>query len=369
MQASVYTTFDDAQRRWRIVRFLLTLNLVGFVSMYLSAQWDIAEHAKGAVDRFWYPPHYGIYLGILIAALVPLAGLIVLLRAPGLPFEKLRENPALVMVIVANSLSFTGAPFDAWWHETFGLDLTIWSPPHLHILLGTVLAALGCAVYFLDDEPLHAPLRLLRSLDGRLVVMIFTLAFALLMAAFLVVEYEGGLQSRDVRARPLWSYPLLWPWLALFMIALFASCTRSIGMATLVMLCYLLVRLAILGFDRAVLDFRGFHAYPLVVPALAFDLALAFGVRRWGTSRRWLIVGGAALLATALVVLTTPLYWRWLGVAPRLTVQPWSAYWPISVGSGILGAFAGWWCGTALRRLRPAAQAVQPAARERPILA
>jgi hypothetical protein len=368
MQALQERTVADDQWRWRAVRSLLTLNLIGFVAMYMSAQWDIAEHVKGAVDRFWYPPHYGIYFGILVAALVPLAGLMILLRAPGLPFEKLRANPALVMVIVANGLSFTGAPFDAWWHETFGLDLTIWSPPHLHILLGTVLAALGCAVYFLDDSPIAAPLQPLHSITGRQTVLIMTLLFALLIAAFVFVEYVGGIQSRDVRARPLWSYPLLWPCFALLMIALLTSFTRTIGMATIVTALYLLVRLATLGFDRAILDFRGFHTYPLIMPARAFDLVLASG-RRYEDRRRWLVLLLAGLTATGVLVLTTPLVWSWLGVAPRLTVQPWRAYWPIALGSSMLGMLVGWWAGMALRRLRAAAHGVEAATFEQPALA
>jgi hypothetical protein len=350
------------------VRFLLALNLVGFVAIYASMHWDIAEHAKGAVDRFWYPPHYGIYFGILVAALVPLAGLILLLRAPGLPYEKLRANPALVMMIVANGLSFMGAPFDAWWHETFGLDLTIWSPPHLHLLFGTVLAALACAVYFLDDAPADAPLQPMRSIAGRQTVLILTLMCALLIAAFLFLEYEGGLQSRDVRARPRWSYPLFWPCFALLGITLCTSLTRTIGMATAVTALYLLVRLLSLGVDRAILDFEGFHAYPLVVPALAFDLALVYG-RRWVRSRRWLVLLLAGLVATVVLTWTTPLVWSWLDVAPRITVQPWRAYWPIALGSGMLGMVAGWWCGTALRRLRSAAYVMQTTSLEQPALA
>ena len=33
--------------------------------------------------------------------------------------------------------------FDNWWHELFGLDVTLWSPPHLLLVLGFVDALLG----------------------------------------------------------------------------------------------------------------------------------------------------------------------------------------------------------------------------------
>lgn len=357
------------QRRWQIIRLLLALNLVAFVATYLSVQWDLAEHVKGAVDRFWYPPHFGIYFGLLVAALIPLAGLIILLRAPGLPFDKIRENPALVLVIVANGSSFAGAPFDAWWHATFGLDLTVWSPPHLHLLLSIVLAVLGCAVYFLDDGPTDAPFQPLPVMDRRRGLLSFTLTMALLMGAILFSEYEIGAQTRDVMARPAWTYPVVWSFAVLFALALIASSTRWLGMATLVATIYLVARWAILGLDRVLLDFRGFQSYPLIVPALAFDLVLAYLTARRDARRDWLALGIAGLVATSVLALTTPLFWSWLNLAPRLNVQPWAAYWPIALGSGMLGTTAGWWLATLLRRFRPVAQADRAATFEQPALA
>lgn len=355
------------QRRRQMVQLLLSLNLVAFVATYASTQWDLAEHFKGAVDRFWYPPHFGIYFGLLVAALIPLAGLIILLRAPGLPFDKLRANPALVLVIVANGSSFMGAPFDAWWHTTFGIDLTVWSPPHLHLLLSMVLAVLSCAVYFLDDRPAGAAVTLFPGVDRRVVVLLFTLTMALLIGALFFTEYEIGAQSRDVRARALWTYPVTWSFFALFVLSLLTSSTRLIGMATVVTLCYLVVRWIVLGLDRAVLDFRGFQAYPLVIPALAFDLVLAYLSVRWA-DRRWLTVGIAGFVAVVVLAVTTPLFWSALDIALRLNVEPWAAYWPIALGSGMLGVAAGWGLGAGLRRLRPSQQVDPSVAFEQPAL-
>ena len=159
---------------------MVALNLVALGTMYLSGQWDAAEHAKGAVDRFWYPPHYGIYFGFLTAALLAGIGLGLVMRG-GRPREQLRKNGALALLATANALNVAGAPFDAWWHTTFGLDLTVWSPPHLHILVATVVAALSCTVYFLDDEPHDAPPQPPGSLAGRRAAAVVALLLALLM--------------------------------------------------------------------------------------------------------------------------------------------------------------------------------------------
>src|SRR6202041_960363 len=37
----------------------------------------------------------------------------------------------------------TSAPFDNWWHDSYGLDVTILSPPHVVLLLGIFVMGVG----------------------------------------------------------------------------------------------------------------------------------------------------------------------------------------------------------------------------------
>src|SRR5258708_37588496 len=37
----------------------------------------------------------------------------------------------------------TSAPFDDWWHNAFGLDVQIISPPHVVLILGIFILGLG----------------------------------------------------------------------------------------------------------------------------------------------------------------------------------------------------------------------------------
>jgi hypothetical protein len=37
----------------------------------------------------------------------------------------------------------TSAPFDNWWHESYGLDVKILSPPHVVLLLGIFVMGVG----------------------------------------------------------------------------------------------------------------------------------------------------------------------------------------------------------------------------------
>lgn len=342
-------------RRWSVLRILLGLQIAALASMFLSAHWDAAEHAKGAVDSFWYPPHYGIYFAILAAGLLSGAGLLLLVwGSPVSPFRALKQNLALSMVVIANFLNFSGAPADALWHEIFGIDLTVWSPPHLQLLFGVILAALACVVYFLpeprpgddDVEPLSA------QGAGRTLAIIAVFVLALLLAAFLFIEYEVGVRSQIVLARPRWAFPLLWSWYVCFTLGLVSAATRRVGMATAMALAYDLARLAVLAFDRSVLDYQGSIGYPLVLAALPWD-AVLFGLMRRKQApslRSWLLAG---TVAAVVVTLTTPLFFAWLGVDAELTVTPWTRFWLPALFAGLTGAAAGWWSGNGLRRLRP----------------
>ena len=339
--------------RDRFIRRMVLLNLVALAAAYMSGHWDAAMHARGAVEEFWYPPHYGIYFGLGTAAGVSVAGLAILARSPGPSSGRLRGNAALVLIVVANTIGFTGAPFDAWWHATFGIDLSVWSPPHLHLLVGMVLAAIAASVYFLDTGPVASALRALRSLDPRAWMAVVAIVVGLLLAAFLFFEYEAGLPNAELLARPSWTYPVSYTGFAGFAIALSAGILRIRGAATVVAAVYVLARLGVLGVDRGLLGFDGAVPYPLLVPAIAFDLYAAYAWEGGGIRFPSAYSAGGGALASIAVVLTAPPFWSAVGIFPTILVEPWSSAWPFAVLAGTAGSVAGWWSGTALRRLRP----------------
>src|SRR5258708_4428715 len=44
------------------------------------------------------------------------------------------------------------APFDNYWHELYGIDITLWSPFHLMGSVGAILAAIGLVFAFASEE-------------------------------------------------------------------------------------------------------------------------------------------------------------------------------------------------------------------------
>lgn len=124
-----------------------TVLLIGAVSVY----WDIATHIDIGRERFLTPAHIGIYSSVLISAIgVALSGLAdhfkagdSFLAALRHPFRGLRPGIGVAGAGLLTTLA--AAPFDNLWHEIYGVDVTIWSPPHLLAIFGIAAAALGLA--------------------------------------------------------------------------------------------------------------------------------------------------------------------------------------------------------------------------------
>jgi len=113
--------------------------------------WDIQWHLRIGRDSFWIPPHVMMYAGVT-AGFVVAFGVLVLTtwRAPD---GRLRPGTIRVAGLVGTrgfhlaawgvALVILAAPIDDLWHRLFGLDITLWSPPHLLGLLGSAVNTVG----------------------------------------------------------------------------------------------------------------------------------------------------------------------------------------------------------------------------------
>ena len=140
------------ERTWPLYAVLLAslFVVVGLI-------WDISWHRTIGRDTFWSPPHVLEQLGAVIAG-VSCGWLVLTTTFRGSPEEKARtvgfwgfRGPLGAWVCIWGTLMMiTSAPFDDWWHNAYGLDVTIISPPHLvlawgfgGILIGAMLMALA----------------------------------------------------------------------------------------------------------------------------------------------------------------------------------------------------------------------------------
>jgi hypothetical protein len=126
-----------------------------------GVQWDIQWHVVVGRDSFWIPPHVMTYAGV---------GLMVVLSFGTLAWDTFRLRGAPAEPGTIRLLGLTGprgfhlaawgialtvlaAPIDDLWHRLFGLDVTIWSPPHLLGILGSVVNSLACLLIAREAYP------------------------------------------------------------------------------------------------------------------------------------------------------------------------------------------------------------------------
>src|SRR5262245_40853136 len=102
--------------------------------MGMGTSWDVHWHATVGREEFWIPPHLVLYAGTILAVGGAVAGLTLawLDREAG----GLRDSASVGLWVTAvGALWFlASAPFDDLWHRLYGIDVTIWSPPHLSLI-------------------------------------------------------------------------------------------------------------------------------------------------------------------------------------------------------------------------------------------
>ena len=65
------------------------------------------------------------------------------------------RGPLGAWVTIWGSLGMlTSAPFDNWWHEAYGVDVKILSPPHTVLALGMFGIVLGALMLVLREQNL-----------------------------------------------------------------------------------------------------------------------------------------------------------------------------------------------------------------------
>jgi len=280
-------------------------------SVIVGLLWDISWHRTIGRDAFLTPAHLAIYLGAVIAGCS--CGWLALKttfagteaeRAVAVRFWGFRAPLGAWVCIWGSFAMLTSAPLDNWWHNAYGLDVQILSPPHALLGLGMIAIEIGAMLMVLAQQnrsgDASGPLRW---------TYIYCAGIALLMAATIVWEYTGIANTMHSAL----FYRVAAIALPSFMIAP-ALAGKVRWPATAVALVYMGLTLAMawtLPLFPATAKLAPVynpvtHMLPptfpllLVVPALLFDLVL----RRAGGLRDWqlALVLGAVFAGTLLAV-------------------------------------------------------------------
>ncbi len=317
--------------------------VVGAVSIVAGILWDISWHRTIGRDSFWTPAHLAIYLGGVLGGCVGgwLAFRGTLLASPE---EKagmvsvfgLRAPFGAWLCIWGAVAMLTSAPFDDWWHNTYGLDVKILSPPHAVLALGMWAIVWGALFLVLREQNLakqcaagslpaeqglagcQPAVGAMRGADGNshslpgrwFVILAGGILIA--MAATFYTEHSWPNQQRSITFYQLSSvvYPL-------YLTALARASTFRFG-ATMVAAVYMLIY-CLQGWVLPLFAGRpGLgpvynpvdHFVPLTFPLLMVVPALAIDLLRWLRGSRagwwhdWLLAVAIAIAFTGLFFMT-----------------------------------------------------------------
>ncbi len=134
------------------IPWYIWLSVVGVTSAMIGAHWDISWHRSIGRDSFWTPAHIAIQLCGVIAGIT--CGYLILrttfthsqLRAASVNVLGFRGPLGAFICAWGGFTMITSAPFDDWWHNAYGLDVKILSPPHVALAIGLVAVEIGAMV-------------------------------------------------------------------------------------------------------------------------------------------------------------------------------------------------------------------------------
>ncbi len=280
--------------------------------------WDISWHRTIGRDTFWSPPHLIEQIAAVVAGLS--CGYIALRTSFGndsvgasrsVRFWKFFRAPLGVWVCIWGTIMMiTSAPFDNWWHNAYGLDVKIISPPHVILALGMYGIQLGAMLLALAAQNRAATER-----DRRRLGMIFAYSAGVVIVMVTVFLMEDAAFANEMHGSLF--YKVTAGSLPLFLVA-FARASRLSWPATRIAACYMAIMLLTIWtlqlfpaqpllapIYNAVTSMVP-HPFPLllVVPAAGIDLLM----RRVGDGRDWVL---SAAIGFAFVALMVAVHWYW----------------------------------------------------------
>ena len=348
--------------RRRALWALLAAKLVGG----WGVGWDIRWHLVIGRDSFWIAPHVMTYASVVVVCAISLGVLVVETwrREPvALPdsvsIAGLRGTRGFHLTWWGMAIVILAAPVDDLWHRLFGLDVTLWSPPHLLGLAGSQVANLGALLIALEVYGPGWPRWMALATSG-----------VFLLGTFYILVDQSVQTAFHRGAVFFFTFPILGALAFTFALVLVAHLAASRSMPLVLTIGALLVQFSILLIGD--LGFALLEPIPTIDEAIAADPASPVAVAhemarrngippgrsmilRWlpllpaalmtwaDARRRWKLaatVFGAALLATSAVA---------LGRLPALShALPSAADGALGLALALTAAVAAGWCAVKL---------------------
>jgi hypothetical protein len=176
------------------IPWYLWCSTLAVTSVTIGAHWDVSWHRSIGRDNFWTPAHMAIYLCGVLAGIA--CGYLIFRTT--FSHDPEAKSGAVRVLGFAGPLGaflcawggvamITSAPFDNWWHNAYGLDVKIISPPHTLLVLGIFGVEIGslflimAAMNRAEGEP-----SLFRRLQS---LLLYLAGLMLVLTMFFRLEY------------------------------------------------------------------------------------------------------------------------------------------------------------------------------------
>jgi hypothetical protein len=132
------------------IPWYLWCSAMAVTSVTIGAHWDVSWHRSIGRDTFWTPAHMAIYLCGILAGIA--CGYLIFdttfrrnspLRAGAVHVFGFAGPLGAFLAAWGGIAMLTSAPFDNWWHNAYGLDVKIVSPPHTVLVTGVFGVEIG----------------------------------------------------------------------------------------------------------------------------------------------------------------------------------------------------------------------------------
>jgi hypothetical protein len=197
---------------WTLRLTLGFIALLGAMIFFLGTNWDIQWHTFIGRDRTLIPPHIMMLGGVAMSSLAALVAILIettwtrrssTLSPYSVPFADIFHGPLGAYTAGFGALgSAIAFPLDSYWHALYGIDVTIWAPFHIMIIVGMGIAALG-ASYMLASAA-HLATRGGAFQAARAGYMGTLIAFAT-MLSILALLTLNAVNSKNFIALPLFT--------------------------------------------------------------------------------------------------------------------------------------------------------------------
>ena len=291
--------------------------LAASASIVVGLIWDISWHRTIGRDTFWSPPHLMQQAGAIIAGLS--CGFLALKttfrgtadeRARSVGFWGFRAPLGAWVCIWGTIMMITSAPFDNWWHNAYGLDVKIISPPHMVLASGMIGIQLGAMLMAVGAQN-----RAQSDSDRTRLALLFSISAAVIIEMVTVMITEDAAFANTMHGSTF--YRITGMVLPVFLVA-FARASRLSWPATRVATIYMLMTMIavwILQLVPATPMLAPIYnpvttmrppAFPLLLfaPAIAIDLLLLRN-RKWND---WIL---SVVIGVAFVSVMLAVHWYW----------------------------------------------------------